>query len=125
MKTFELEGVLHHFTGTQKITDKFSKKEFILKVPQSNNIDTAYDFLRFQLINDRIPFLDNRVVGDSLIIKFKITGKPFEKNGVTTYFNNLDCIDIKISGSKNDSVIYPDEMDYSDQMVEPKDDLPF
>lgn len=129
---YKISGIIECVFPVQQITDKFRKKEFVLKVKREGINEMEYDYLRFQLIGEKIQFADDIVNGDRAEVHFIITGKPFEKNGETRYFNNLDCVFILKNSfkteeeppPKNKSVIYPNDINMSDQMIEPEEEKP-
>ena len=96
----EGKGIIIVINPTQKITDTFSKREFVIETSEENNSKVFTQSIKFQVMKDKCSMLDSFNVGDEVAVSFNITGKPYDKNGTTLYFNNLNAWKItKLEGS--------------------------
>ena len=86
--SLETNGVIHNISETTQVTDKFKKREFVLKT-----VDGDYEqFIQFQTTQDRTDSLNFVKEGDAVTVKFNLQGKPYtNKEGVTKYFSNLNA----------------------------------
>ena len=86
--SLETNGVIHNISETVQVTDKFKKREFVLKT-----VDGDYEqFIQFQTTQDRTYSLNFVKEGDAVTVKFNLQGKPYtNKEGVTKYFSNLNA----------------------------------
>lgn len=81
---YEIFGKLHVKGETQKITEKFQKREFVIKT--TNQYDP---FIKLELKQNGCEAIDDYSVGDDLKVGFYIGGREYTKNGVTNYFTSL------------------------------------
>jgi len=84
---FEVKGKLEVVYETQQVTDRFKKREFVLEV-QSGMYP---EYVKFQLTQDRCGLLDPFSEGDEVNVNFNLKGRPYTKEGKTTYFTNLEA----------------------------------
>ncbi|GAB3814652.1 DUF3127 domain-containing protein [Pontibacter rugosus] len=85
--SFDIQGKLYEIFEEQQVSDKFKKREFVLEIP-----DGSYtQYVKFQLTQDKCSLLDSYKNGDEVKVTFNLTGKPFNKNGQTLYFTNLQA----------------------------------
>jgi len=90
--SYELQGKLIEKGDVQKISDKFSKREFVVETKSSNNGMDFVDYVRFQAGGKRVNIVDNIEVGSDITVKFNIKGNKWNnKDGKTLYFVNLDA----------------------------------
>lgn len=91
--TFELTGTLKVLEDTQTFASGFSKREFVVEVP-----DGKYpQLIKFEALKDNISLLDSVSIGDELKVTFDIRGREY--NG--RYFVNLNAW--KVEASQGDS----------------------
>lgn len=114
MSSFEVKGKLLVKYNTQQVTERFKKREFVVEIPSGNFAEQV----KFQLTQDKCDLLDRFKEGDELTVYFNLKGKPYTKDGVTTYFNNLDAWRLETakedkSKEESDAPI-PDEFTYRD-----------
>lgn len=84
----EVSGILKAKYDTQKVSDKFSKREFILTT-ESN---TPYpQFVSFQVNQDKCSILDQFNEGDELKVSFNLRGREWNSPQGVKYFNTLDA----------------------------------
>lgn len=84
---YKLSGVLKVKNDTQKITDKFQKREFVVTDSSSNYPQD----IMFQLTQDRVDLLDPYNEGDQIHVNFFLRGREWTSpDGTVKYFNSLD-----------------------------------
>jgi hypothetical protein len=69
--SLEIKGTVYSIGNTTRVTDKFSKRELVLKV--TNNQFTNYAIM--QCINTKCSLLDNIRVGQEVTAFFEVQGK--------------------------------------------------
>ena len=92
MKNHEEIGVIEKKYSPDKITDKFTKTEFVLKV-SSGNFD---EYLVFQLAQNKQPILDDIETGSEVRVDFCIKGRKWENEGKIKYFTNLEAWQVEM-----------------------------
>lgn len=80
-------GTITTIFDTQVISEKFSKREFVLttedKYPQE---------VLFQTVNDNCDKLEPFLGGEKVTVDFNLRGKGYDKkDGTKGYFNSLDA----------------------------------
>ncbi|GAB3840789.1 DUF3127 domain-containing protein [Hymenobacter jeollabukensis] len=84
---YEATGKLHEKFDTQQVSEKFSKREFVIEV-----VDGQYpEHIKFQLVQDKTSLVDAYKVGDEVRVQFNLRGRGFNKNGQMLYFTNLEA----------------------------------
>lgn len=115
----ELTGKLVIKYDIQQISDKFKKREFVIKTE-----GTYPQFIKMQLINDKCGLIDPVNVGDDLTAQINIGGREYVKDGVTNYFNSIEAW--KIEAKRVESATYvPEPQPDLPVSEEEKDELPF
>jgi len=84
---FEIKGKIEVLSDTQQVTEKFKKREFVLMVEEG----MYPEYIKFQAVQDRCNLLDNYKIGEIVTVSFNLRGRPYTKDGKTTYFTNLDA----------------------------------
>lgn len=93
----EVKGLLHLKKETQTVSEKFSKREFVLKT----DAETTYpQFVSFQVSQDKCSLLDKFNVGDELTVAFNLKGREWNNGTEVKYFNTLDAWMIKKTEEK-------------------------
>jgi single-strand DNA-binding protein len=83
----EATGKLRVIFETKKISEKFTKREFVLELVDGKYPQTVL----FQLTGDRCASLDEFQVGDEVRLEFNLRGREWKSpQGDTKYFNSLD-----------------------------------
>jgi len=131
--SFELSGKLIDREETVKITETFSKREFVIEINRDVNGRTFTDFVKFQLVQDKCALLDNYNINDTIKVNFNIRGRKWEKDGQTKFFNSLDAW--RISGEQTNAASPADDfnqevndmgsVDINQDSQGDSDDLPF
>lgn len=81
--SFEVDGRLHKKYETEKKTETFQAREFVLEIQDGN----YPQFIKFQLVQDRCGILDSYEEGQEVKVFFDLRGR--EWNG--KYFTNLNA----------------------------------
>ncbi len=102
--SFEINGRLAEKFETQKVSDRFQKREFVLEI--KSNSATGYefvDFIKFQSTQDKCALLDQVNIDDTVKVSFNLRGRKWEKDGQVSYFTNLEAWRIeKLSNESGD-----------------------
>jgi hypothetical protein len=84
----EVTGTLKVKFDTQKVSDRFQKREFVLTTEAS----TPYpQHVSFQLTQDKVNLLDQFNVGDEMKIQFNLRGREWNGPQGIKYFNTLEA----------------------------------
>ncbi len=75
--------------GTEQVTDKFKKREFVITDEGSQYPQEII----FQLTQDRVDLLDPFNEGDMVKVNFNLRGRRWQNpnTGETRFFNSLDA----------------------------------
>ena len=90
--SFEISGRLAEKFETQKVSDRFQKREFVLEI--KSNSATGYEFvdlIKFQSTQDKCALLDQVNIDDTVKVSFNLRGRKWEKEGQVSYFTNLEA----------------------------------
>ena len=119
----EATGKLHAIFDTKQVSERFTKREFVVEIT-----DSKYpQMVLFQLTGDRCAQLDRLSAGDEVRVEFSLRGREWRSpQGDVKYFNSLDVWKIepvRASRSRAPEPELPPRLD------EPRpadvDDLPF
>lgn len=92
----EATGLLKVKMDTEKVSDKFSKREFVL----TTEANTPYpQHVSFQLTQDKCSVLDNYNVGEEIKIQFNLRGREWNGPQGIKYFNTLEAWRIERPGA--------------------------
>ncbi len=91
---FQVQGKIVEVYDTVQVTDRFKKREFVIEVKDGNYAE----FVKFQSVQDKCNMLDGLGAGEEVNVHFNLKGRPYTKNGTTTYFTNLDAWRIEKAG---------------------------
>jgi len=84
----EVTGTLKVKFNTQKVSDRFQKREFVLTTEAS----TPYpQHVSFQLTQDKVNLLDQYNIGDEMKIQFNLRGREWNGPQGIKYFNTLEA----------------------------------
>lgn len=86
--SYQLKGTIKVLNETQKVSEKFSKREFVI-----TTVDDMYpQDVQFQAIQDKCTMLDGYNVGDTVEVSFNLRGREWiNPEGQARYFNSLDA----------------------------------
>ena len=96
MATLETTGFLHIKNQTQQVSDKFAKREFVLKTEASSQYP---QFVTMQLTQDKCSLLDQFSEGQELKVSFNLRGREWNGPDGIKYFNTLEAWRIEAVGS--------------------------
>ena len=117
----EVTGRIHIIYDTKQITERFSKREFVVEMADNPKYP---QFVLFQLTGDRTANLDGFKAGDEIKIDFSLRGREWTSpKGEVKYFNSLDVWAVERAGAS--SGFADDEPPPPDDPPPDYDDLPF
>lgn len=126
----EVTGQLKVKFDTQKVSDKFQKREFVL----STDLSTPYpQHVSFQLTQDKCNVLDQFNPGEELKVQFNLRGREWNGPQGIKYFNTLEAWRIERVGATNNSTPAQNNIATHENTAAPvfnssisdNDDLPF
>jgi hypothetical protein len=120
---FKLEGTLKVANETQVISDKFSKREFVIETQ-----DQYPQLVIFQLTQDKCNLLDAFKVGNQLEVSFNLRGREWRSPaGEVKYFNTLEAWRLARLDGSGESIQDKARVDQMKAHApnEEEDDLPF
>src|SRR5438445_12978531 len=83
----EATGKLRAIFETKRVSERFTKREFVLELVDGKYPQTVL----FQLTGDRCANLDSFQVGDEVRLEFNLRGREWKNpQGEVKYFNSLD-----------------------------------
>ena len=82
-----IQGKLIEIFDTIQITETFKKREFII---QDNKNPEYPEYIKVEVIQDKVSLLDNLNIGDEINVLINIKGRKWEdKEGNIKYFNSI------------------------------------
>lgn len=88
MASFEITGTLKLKQETQVVSDKFSKREFVI----TTDMTTPYpQYINLQLTQDKCNLLDSVNLGDEIKVSFNLRGREWNGPQGVKYFNSLEA----------------------------------
>ena len=123
MASFETTGILKVKKDTQQVSEKFSKREFVM----TTDMTTQYhQYISMQLTQDKCALLDAYNEGDEVKVSFNLRGREWSGPEGVKYFNSLEAWRLeKVSSSSPSSHAAPTSSDDVMPSTELNDDLPF
>lgn len=128
---FKLTGIVKVLNDTVQISEKFSKREFVV----TENSSMYPQDIIFQATQDKCSMLDAVQVNDQVEVSFNLRGREWTSpQGEVKYFNSLDAWRIeKMGQGQGMPQDGPSAMDLAPSAVESAkanteeadDDLPF
>ena len=98
MSDFKVEGVLKHIGDTVTVSEKFSKREFVLTVPH----DQYPQHVSFQLTQAKCDNINSFSVGQSVTVSFNLRGREWSSpQGEVKYFNTLEAWRIEVATAQS------------------------
>jgi hypothetical protein len=97
----EVIGTLKTKFDTQKVSDRFQKREFVL----TTEANTPYpQHVSFQVTQDKCTILDQFNDGEEIKVQFNLRGREWNGPQGIKYFNTLEAWRIeRVSGSNTSS----------------------
>ena len=96
--SLQVEGTLIQRDETKHPSNTFRYREFVLEVNMNVDGNSTIEFFKLKAIQELCDFIDDYRNGYRLIVTFKITGRKWtnKTTDVTSYFNNLEAINIEV-----------------------------
>lgn len=120
----QISGEIKAIFDTQKVSDKFQKREFVL-ITEGN---TPYpQHISMQLTQDKCNMLDGVGVGSSVTVSINIRGREWSGPQGVKYFNTLEVWKIEVHSHvapTNTAATGNDSNTYGGVIAD-NDDLPF
>jgi hypothetical protein len=122
----ELNVKIHSIGETQIVSDKFSKREFIVETQEEYK-----QYLQLQVIKDKCDTLNNYKVGQDVKVHLNIKGRLWtNKEGKEIAFNTLECWKIEKAEAGADAPKdekYKGKKEYTEPLGQESEpfDLPF
>jgi len=119
---YKLNGTIKVIKDTVQISDKFSKREFVV-----NDSSSMYpQDIMLQSVQDKCSMLDGYKEGDNVEVSFNLRGREWTSpTGEVKYFNTLDAWKIEKGSAMNDEPVLKTDNPDADNDGNPDDDLPF
>jgi len=84
-----VKGKILEISDTQKISDKFQKREFVIEYVENPQYP---EFLQFEMIQDKCSQLDDYKEGEEVNVYFNLKGRKWTNpQGQVKYFNSLQA----------------------------------
>jgi single-stranded DNA-binding protein len=97
----EATGKLHTIFDTKQVSERFTKREFVLELQDNPKYPQV---VLFQLTGDRCAQLDGMRVGDMVRIDFSLRGREWRSpQGETKYFNSLDVWKVEPASARREA----------------------
>ncbi len=121
MNSFEITGKIYAIFDTQQPTETFQKREFVLEIDDNGYIQ----HVKFQTVQQRCELLDQFQPGDTVKVRFSLSGRPYTRpDGEVIFFTNLKVWDIQpVDAAASEPNLEPP--DFGDIPAPDEDDLPF
>ncbi len=88
---YKLNGTLKSAGQTVNISEKFSKREFTVHIPDDKYPQT----IQMQLVNDKCSLLDGIMSGQAVEVSFSIRGREWTApDGAVKVFNTLEAFNV-------------------------------
>jgi single-strand DNA-binding protein len=84
---YEATGILIADMGTQQVSEKFRKREFVLEIQEGQYPQTV----KFELAQDKCDLLNGFQLQSPVTVSFDLRGRAYDKNGQTLYFTTLSA----------------------------------
>jgi Domain of unknown function (DUF3127) len=95
----EVTGKLHTINETKQVSERFSKREFVVELADNPKYP---QHVLFQLTGDRCSQLDEFKQGDEVRIEFSLRGREWRSpQGELKYFNSLDVWKLEPARASN------------------------
>lgn len=90
----QIRGKIFQIGSIQRINGKsgvFTKREFVLDCTTYDTYtgDARPNFPMFTLMSKHVNDIDSFKAGDDVNVSFFVSGRPYEKDGNTKYFNDI------------------------------------
>lgn len=93
----QVSGRLHAIFETKQVTERFSKREFVLELSDKSQYS---QYVLFQLTGDRVAAIEGFKPGDQVRVDFSLRGREWtSKQGEVKFFNSLDVWTVEAEGT--------------------------
>lgn len=108
----EATGKLHTIYDTKQVSERFSKREFVLELADNPKYPQT---VLFQLTGDRCAQLDGMRQGDMVRVEFSLRGREWRSPaGEVKYFNSLDVWKVEPASARRSAGRSDDGGGYDD-----------
>jgi hypothetical protein len=115
----EITGTLKMKSDTQKVSDKFQKRDFVV----TDNSSQYPQHISLQLSQDKCGLIDNVNIGDELKVSINLRGREWTSpKGEVKYFNTIEAWKIEKSGATPKKQVAESSQQLPDSE---EDELPF
>ena len=90
-----ITGIVKQVGKTQVLSDKFSKRELIVKTERESKYP---QYLVIQFTQSKVTLLDNFNVGEVVEININLKGREYQSGNEIKYFNTIEGWAIKKYG---------------------------
>ncbi len=124
MASFEIVGTLKVKGDTVAVSEKFSKREFVLTTDTTSPYP---QYISMQLTQDKCSLLDSFSIGDEMKVSFNLRGREWSGPQGIKYFNSLEAwrIEKAVSGVAQPSASQNPASAGVMNNIDVADDLPF
>ncbi len=96
MTNLTINGKIKAIGKTQKMSDKFGKRDFVLT---TNDNPTYPQHISLQCTNDKCVMLDNLATGQEVTAHVNLRGREWTSpTGEVKYFNTIECWKLDVIG---------------------------
>lgn len=93
----EIRANIIEIGPVQQITESFKKREFVVEYAENPKYP---EFIKFEVVQDKVGLLDGLTVGSMVSIEFNLRGRAYtDKMGKKAYFNSLQAWKIQAEGA--------------------------
>lgn len=117
----EINGIVKQVGKTQQITEKFSKRELVLKTEYESKYP---QYVLIQFSNTKVALLDNIFPGEIVTVSINLRGKEVNNGNGIKYYNTLDGWKIVKNDEPTGTPVDPTPI-VTDFSSEDSTDLPF
>lgn len=96
--SFEIKGTLYTIFPTKQVTERFTKREFVVETKDGKYAQT----ILLQFTGDKVNALDGYSVGDEVRVEFNLRGRETNRNGESKFWNSLDAWKIEAVGERKE-----------------------
>lgn len=121
---FKITGTLKVKNDTVAVSEKFSKRDFVI----TDNQSIYPQDIQFQLSQDKCSLIDSLQVGSTIEVSFNLRGREWvSPAGEVKYFNTLDAWRVEtVAGNAPQPVAQAQPpINGGDAVASDDDDLPF
>lgn len=93
-----LKGTIKEIFDTQQISDRFSKREFVIEYAENPQYP---QYVKFEMTQDKCEILDQYKPGDEVDVQFNVRGRAWTNpQGQTQYFNTLQAWRLDVASAE-------------------------